>query len=68
MKDNVSVEYPNPEEGASSLDLAFRTAEASGARYLSLSQEPGRQLSRIVKRETAMLSRARCSLVDALER
>ena len=26
------VEYPNPEEGASSLDLAFRTAEASGAR------------------------------------
>ena len=50
MKDNVSVEYPNPEEGASSLDLAFRTAEASGARYLSLSQEPGRQLSRIVKK------------------
>ena len=32
VKDNVSVEYPNPEEGASSLDLAFRTAEASGAR------------------------------------
>ena len=26
------VEYPNPEEGASSLDLAFRTAEVSGAR------------------------------------
>ena len=28
------VEYPNPEEGASSLDLAFRTAEASGARLV----------------------------------
>ena len=27
------VEYPNPEEGASSLDLAFRTADTSGARY-----------------------------------
>ena len=32
------VEYPNPEEGASSLDLAFRTAEASGARLQFLNK------------------------------
>jgi len=37
--DFPTVEYPNPEEGASSLDLAFRTAEASGASYI-LANDP----------------------------
>ena len=31
--DFPTVEYPNPEEGASALDLAFRTADACGARW-----------------------------------
>jgi len=37
--DFPTVEYPNPEEGASALDLAFKTAEGCGARYI-LANDP----------------------------
>lgn len=37
--DFPTVEYPNPEEGASALDLAFRTADSCGARYI-LANDP----------------------------